>query len=208
MTPGFFPKTTPQNLDLCLTPAADLCESSSKLPWPIHQYSYESSLEMTMVQPFLLLSWKLRTPLHMDVSSWAAFTSKTLESHSSCWHTIAISVTTLLRSIHQKKQHRKILVDCMTDAFRQDTSSQGGRSLEIPRRFGSVQKGRKKEPWKVDVDPNILPSPLNDTGNLKELEASPLILQHNKKTASKHGSLQKHHETHGNFCLMKTAKHH
>lgn len=37
--------------------------------------------------------------------------------------------------------------------FRQDTSSQGGRSLEIPRRFGSVQKGRKKEPWKLTLIP-------------------------------------------------------
>ena len=47
-------RKTPQNLDLVLTPAADLFESSSKLPWPIHQYSqYESSLEITMVQPFL-----------------------------------------------------------------------------------------------------------------------------------------------------------
>lgn len=83
MTSSFFPKTTPQHLDLVLTLAADLFEASSKLPWPIHQYSeFIWFLLGNNHGPTLpLLSWKLRTPLYMDVSFCVVFTSKTLKSH-------------------------------------------------------------------------------------------------------------------------------
>ena len=112
-----------------------------------------------------LLSWKLPTPLYMDVSSWVVFTSKTLESHSFWWHTIAmaISVTTLLHSIHQKKQHRKILVDCDDWRFYVRTlhPKEGGPS----RYHGALAVCRKAErrnlgSWRWSQHP----SPLNDTG--------------------------------------------
>lgn len=49
-------KKTPQILDLVLTPAADLCEPSSKLyREPSISIHIESSLDITMVQPFLLV---------------------------------------------------------------------------------------------------------------------------------------------------------
>ena len=69
-------------------------------------------------------------------------------------------------SQHENHQYSSILslfqrVDCgmflempgtssaMGSQLSHHTSSHGGRSLEMPRRLGMVQKGRKNEPWRA-----------------------------------------------------------